>query len=306
MHQCLTIVEVQHVIFREVLIVDHWDQWAGRATLAGLARTCRTFSDAALDILWEDLPSFAYLIRCLPSSLWKINQTNQRMSFERAMSLSDWEIFFRYSSRVRSISAFPYVNEHSNSCRSLGTDVIFALSRPPHYGPLVPHLKTLVLDSDKESEPLLRLLLTDSLVDATLPFFALHSPTMSIQLTSRCPSLKRLSIRNLSIQTFDDIPDVDKHRIAQETILRLPHSLESLDCTAVRLDEATIAHLSHLPSLTHLTLELQVDLQLENLRPHLTPLAFGSLESLTVAADTLSIVTSFWNSCTSRRDKCHA
>lgn len=73
MHRCLNIVEVQRSIFRQVDSLDH------QATLAGLARTCRAFSGAALDVLWATLDSFVYLIRCLPRDLWKIEFIDRRM-----------------------------------------------------------------------------------------------------------------------------------------------------------------------------------------------------------------------------------
>ncbi|KAH7917134.1 hypothetical protein BV22DRAFT_1026932, partial [Leucogyrophana mollusca] len=41
--------------------------------LASLARTCRTFRDPALDVLWSFLKSFDPLIRCLPQDLWEMD-----------------------------------------------------------------------------------------------------------------------------------------------------------------------------------------------------------------------------------------
>ena len=65
------------------------------------------------------------------------------------MTLRDWEIFFRYSSRVRHL--FKCVGSEFLTCSNLGDDVIFALSNPPTYGPLIPYLRTLHWDKpDRE------------------------------------------------------------------------------------------------------------------------------------------------------------
>lgn len=74
MHRCLNIVEVQRAIFREV-----HRQPRGSATLARLARTCRAFNSAALDVLWATLESFVYLVQSLPRDLWKIEPMDRRM-----------------------------------------------------------------------------------------------------------------------------------------------------------------------------------------------------------------------------------
>jgi hypothetical protein len=63
MHRCLSIVEVQRTIFREIYM---------DASLARLARTCRAFNDSALDVLWETLESFTILVQCLPRDLWRV------------------------------------------------------------------------------------------------------------------------------------------------------------------------------------------------------------------------------------------
>ena len=37
-----------------------------------MAFTCRAFSDAALDVAWEEIWSFEPLVRCLPDDLWRV------------------------------------------------------------------------------------------------------------------------------------------------------------------------------------------------------------------------------------------
>jgi len=67
MHQCLTIPEVQSLIF------NHFQpdiSCEDRATLARLAWTCRAFTDTALDVLWRHLLWLAPLVQVMPDNLW--------------------------------------------------------------------------------------------------------------------------------------------------------------------------------------------------------------------------------------------
>ncbi|KII86185.1 hypothetical protein PLICRDRAFT_43766 [Plicaturopsis crispa FD-325 SS-3] len=70
MHHCLQIGEILSQVCSALL---DGDGAAGLKSLARLARTCHTFSDPALDILWHTLPSLDPLIRTLPSDLWRIH-----------------------------------------------------------------------------------------------------------------------------------------------------------------------------------------------------------------------------------------
>ncbi|KAF9225709.1 hypothetical protein BS17DRAFT_559394 [Gyrodon lividus] len=291
MHRCLSIVEVQRAIFHEIYQQcepkDH-------ATLARLARTCRAFNGSALDVLWAALESFALLVQCLPRDLWKIDLVDRKLSFLRPMSLRDWEIFFKYSIRVRVVfqSAGP---GRITRCSSLADDVIFALSHPPTYGPLIPCLKVLYWDQpNKKHAPLLRSLLTPSLVTLSLSTLgcALRSPEVSIlsSIGTVCPSLRSLCIS--SHTAFSHFLDGKGEKILSEAILYL-HALESLVCPA--LDEVALIHLSRLPFLNELWMELRPDFKLEKVTS-LGPPAFGSINSLTLNASSLATLTSILES----------
>jgi hypothetical protein len=64
MHRCLQIYELQSHIFDYIYSVEP-------ACLAILARTCRTFNEAALEILWRELEDISPFIKSLPSHLWR-------------------------------------------------------------------------------------------------------------------------------------------------------------------------------------------------------------------------------------------
>lgn len=177
-------------------------------------------------------------------------------------------------------------------CSNLGDDVIFALSTPPTYGPLIPYLKTLHWDKpNRKYASLLRLLLTPSLVSLSLSFCALRSPEVSVltSIGTICPLLKNFNIASYKPFANATVLDVKGEKILSEALLYL-HSLESLVCPA--LDEAAIIHLSHLPCLLELSLELQLDFQLERVKPYVAPPAFAPLQSLTLHASALSTLTS--------------
>jgi hypothetical protein len=62
-HRCLDLPE----IFSLILTEAHHQKRSGR-TLSALARTCKSFSGPALDLLWYSQTSLAPLMLCLPSN----------------------------------------------------------------------------------------------------------------------------------------------------------------------------------------------------------------------------------------------
>lgn len=50
--------------------------------LAALARTCRTFKEPALDMIWAELDDLTPLVRCLPKASWiKVEHVSQFMFY---------------------------------------------------------------------------------------------------------------------------------------------------------------------------------------------------------------------------------
>ncbi|KAH7924043.1 hypothetical protein BV22DRAFT_541321 [Leucogyrophana mollusca] len=110
-----------------------------RADLASLARTCRTFRDPALDVLWSFLNSFDPLIRCLPQDLW-VKDEGGFLVFARPLSSSNWVVFQQHAQRVRIFGKYrsPFLFEY------IGYDVLRALSRfLPDGGCFLPNLRQL-------------------------------------------------------------------------------------------------------------------------------------------------------------------
>ena len=64
-----TLDEIFHCVYND----SSRSKGAARDMLA-LARTCRTFADVALNILWHTQDSFVHLIKVLPQRCWFENE----------------------------------------------------------------------------------------------------------------------------------------------------------------------------------------------------------------------------------------
>ncbi|KAF9233205.1 hypothetical protein BU15DRAFT_80363 [Melanogaster broomeanus] len=324
MHRCLSILEIQRAIFREV--------YPRIQVLARLARTCRAFNGSALDELWATLDSFTFLVKCLPRDLWRIDPVDKKMVRSRASDtrhvptdpglsglptthdtqrLADFlQIFLSRACRGKS----PLDQQCITGCLDLGDDVIFSLSNPPSYGPLIPCLKELYWDKPtKKYASLLRMLFTPSLVAICLTTsdYTLRSPEATIltSIGTACPSLRSLCIssrmplnilhsKSLGISGptpfthFLDI-DIKGDKVLSEAVMCM-HSLESLVCPA--LDEEAFIHLSRLSALNELWMDLPFDFHLDRVKPLLAPQAFRSINTLALEARSLSTLTSILES----------
>lgn len=77
-HPCLRVPELVDLIFRSF---EELDLPPSLAALASLARTCRLFSEPALDVLWSRLPSIAPLLKLFPEEKWIEEYDGQIGSF---------------------------------------------------------------------------------------------------------------------------------------------------------------------------------------------------------------------------------
>ncbi|KAF9445524.1 hypothetical protein P691DRAFT_785108 [Macrolepiota fuliginosa MF-IS2] len=69
------------------------------ALLAALARTCRAWSDIALDNLWHTIFGISSLVRCMPQDLWCLERGV--LTLRRPLIASDMHVLRKYASRVR-------------------------------------------------------------------------------------------------------------------------------------------------------------------------------------------------------------
>ncbi|EGN94131.1 hypothetical protein SERLA73DRAFT_188726 [Serpula lacrymans var. lacrymans S7.3] len=102
MHSCLCITEILEEIFEHAFAAKY-----GSSTLAVLARTCRVFSEPALDILWRKQTSLIPLLKCLPQDLWILCWGTKYENFREAWALTrdivreDWVSVRPYARRIK-------------------------------------------------------------------------------------------------------------------------------------------------------------------------------------------------------------
>ncbi|KAJ7471654.1 hypothetical protein B0H11DRAFT_1365533 [Mycena galericulata] len=291
MHPGLQILEIVELICEQIGTAEVFlAPGSARARdqlrdLALLARTSKIFLDPALNVLWRSQRTLKNILNCMPSDLWETTVTTDEegipvttINLRRTIFATDWRRPLFYLHRVRKFSMHPD-DVHGIS------DVFEALTLCPPPGDLIfPNLETLHW-SPEYGVPFhhVRLFLAASLTDLTLGSIRTiaHLCVLS-NLATRCPFLKKIDIhvptefRRLSIPSISAL------------ICKLPR-LESVD--APGLDERALAHISHLPDLTHLRLESFSGLH--DLFPQLGAdyLAFPALTELTMP--TMEYATAF-------------
>ncbi|KAF7366194.1 hypothetical protein MVEN_00496500 [Mycena venus] len=144
MHRCWDVAELTQTIFQELDSV-HYEPSTGRritkdGTLYRLALTCRKFCDPALDMLWENLYDFIYLLKCLPPHIWEISERSFRI--RSPVGPGDWNRVLTYSKRIRDFSA----EDHDLRCR-LDASVLQSLVNSLPTGALIPNLRSLSCQS---------------------------------------------------------------------------------------------------------------------------------------------------------------
>ncbi|KAI0715672.1 hypothetical protein C8T65DRAFT_643659 [Cerioporus squamosus] len=78
--------------------------FADNRTLAVLARSCGSFHECAIQVLWSDLRSLVPLVRCFPSDVWK--EEGGELTFAKLPGPRDWSRVMHYSQHVRSLGSW--------------------------------------------------------------------------------------------------------------------------------------------------------------------------------------------------------
>jgi hypothetical protein len=165
MHHCLRITEILLEIFEFVFIISE----TGRPDLARLARTCRSFSEPALDVLWRDQSSLLPLVMCFPQHILDLfdivynhgafttqvvrlfgslfdtgslaSLELQSQKFRTVPSVQDWERPLVYAKRIRVMTTPADILEIAT--HELHSSVFLTLHRSLPYKPLLPNLRHL-------------------------------------------------------------------------------------------------------------------------------------------------------------------
>ncbi|KAG1748305.1 uncharacterized protein EDB91DRAFT_1245015 [Suillus paluster] len=265
--RCMIMIpELRWKIFRLV-----HDFSPGHKTFLALALTCKSFTEPALDLLWENLnDGLAPLIRCLPQSLWK--KAERKLEFQRAMTFDDWSIFCKYNHRVRSLHTRPY------AAIRLDIEIWRTLSCPPFSLPLLPNLMSLTWN-ETTSETFLYAslfatpkLTTFRITSSTITFGPSEQSVLSC-ISMLCPSVSHCSFHSFGESSLGDT----------STALQSWSHLKSVRTR--RISEAAILHLSTLPSLRVLQFKLPLMPISANTQKLLQRPVFCALQELDITCE---------------------
>ncbi|KII86337.1 hypothetical protein PLICRDRAFT_286234 [Plicaturopsis crispa FD-325 SS-3] len=107
MHPCLETFDILFLICKLLREEDDRSIEGTHPTLACLARTCRAFSELALDLIWEKQLGVQNLIKCMPPDLWEeeeLDSGEMRLTLRRQIQPSDWQSCRRYRDRIKNMS----------------------------------------------------------------------------------------------------------------------------------------------------------------------------------------------------------
>ncbi|KAH7923675.1 hypothetical protein BV22DRAFT_569287 [Leucogyrophana mollusca] len=273
MHNCLLVEEILRMIIEAVF--DDEDRFArassqpfegpqsvwgmptlvsaqlecSRRSLAYLARSCRMFTEPALDALYSELQLMDPLIRCMPSDLWTVTSNPYSelvISLRRLPCEDDWRIFTKHAMRVRVLGTS---KPGSLTC-NLDGELISTLLTSPHVSQaLLPRLEVLICPAwSGEYCHLLRRLINPNL---TQFYSRTHTHKWSIPQLSVISSLGIQCVDMKVLHLRHGPADDDGTSVIVDVVCKWRH-LQKLLIGAPT--DKLIRHLPSLPSLRFLHL----------------------------------------------------
>ncbi|KAG2036104.1 hypothetical protein BDR03DRAFT_960788 [Suillus americanus] len=248
MHVCLLPPEILLHIF--AIYQEDYGPLSSRATLASLARTCKTFKEPALDILWKDIdglePLISCLIACLPEGVSDKN-TGGMLTIKRPLLNGEWRLINRYTQRIHSLRVF------TAQLDTIDDRVVQALISAPSL--LLPNLRGLSWHDDRECfVPLLRTLLSP-----TITWLKLDGGSSSHPSFAKAALLASLGVRCPCIRDLECFYDgVDSEEITDAICEALCSLKELLRLETDVFNTRALPHLAFLPSLEYLHFVLSI------------------------------------------------
>ncbi|KAF8433365.1 hypothetical protein L210DRAFT_3649820 [Boletus edulis BED1] len=279
MHRALHIEEILLNIFGQCYSTSSINrQRPPRATidLAALVRTCRTFKEPALDVLWTELVNLSPLARCLPEASHRIYPGYTWYSFSRPLKPAEWATLRNYTRRVRSVLDFT---------RGLNWDSVKTLFNPPTPEPMFPNLRVLRWEFIRETFPLMHHLAVPSLTSLEINFVfgdvpPFHSFPQS--LGDLCPNIRRFRIRMRRPQVGSDE--------AISSLIRHWTNLQVVYCPYISLDSDCLSHLSRTPLLSSLSFALSAAVA-DHIISSASILLFSKLRDLEIYSQSLEPIS---------------
>ncbi|KAG1744544.1 uncharacterized protein EDB91DRAFT_189270 [Suillus paluster] len=191
------------------------DQWVGWASLVALARTCKTFYEPAMDLIWANMVGIEPFLGCVA----RLHPMYFDCEGIEPLSGDEARQFMRHAARVRSM-CIPFY-EHLHLLNILPTETC-----------LFPRLTSLTWEVPRSDTINFHLFLSPTLRHCSIS--ALHPSMQSIG--TRCAALEHLAIKASHRSTADE-------RSLLARTVRSCKQLQYLDCAP--LDWATWNHLSN-------------------------------------------------------------
>ncbi|GJE88286.1 hypothetical protein PsYK624_043690 [Phanerochaete sordida] len=266
MHRCLQVTEILLQILDELAPPDRRSAWSSasgeieQTSLAALARTCQTFYEPAMDVLWEHLTDIDHLLACLPCDYASVAGEDDNLPRDALR-------FCANARRVRRFKADGMV------CRKLaGMLPLLERAAGSNAGLLFPNIQNLSIvlpiRDHLAVSALTGLLLgpkVHTLYISSWPHRHMHT-TLLHQVGHTCTHVRNLRVATLPASGFTLAPFV---------------KLVTFHCED-RLSVDASAHLASLPSLQTLKIVPPQSDVSESLHMHD---AFPSLNCLTVMCD---------------------
>ncbi|KAJ7495615.1 hypothetical protein FB451DRAFT_367685 [Mycena latifolia] len=239
MHRALGILDLVHLLCSELGGDLHQYGFGPDASrnLAALSRTCKTFQDPALDVLWQHQKNaMANILMCMPDDLWLMGPDGKKvLDLARPIVTTDWDRPLLYMCRVKKFTFDDKVMPSLQLFESL------SLSFPGDH--FFPNLRVLGWYSQLAAAnlPMIRLFLSPTITRINLTLTHFHHLSLLPTLSVKCRDIKEA---NMTCSTTDDLK---LHGLRPMSLfVRGLETLESL--STYELDQAAFMHLARLPN----------------------------------------------------------
>ncbi|OJA10044.1 hypothetical protein AZE42_07693 [Rhizopogon vesiculosus] len=269
-HVCLLPTEILLGIFTIIREEPGTRDSLKRETIAALARTCKTFKEPALDVLWENISGIKPLISFLPEGV--VSRTrNQKL---KTSLRGEWKIFAQYARRIHSLAI--------DKCNldEISEQVVEALVSTPSLALLSNLRKLQWLDDRGCFFPLLRTLLVPTITSIKL---GIDSSELWLSSFSKSALLTFLGARCPSIRELDCVYDGHSDEFSDAISEAVCCCHELVHLKAGVLNAQALVHLASLPLLKSLHLWLSFDV-VDKPPTNSIPMFISKLDELSITA----------------------
>ncbi|KAJ7466204.1 hypothetical protein B0H11DRAFT_59893 [Mycena galericulata] len=277
MHPSLHIPEIVSMICDELLNgaerLTHSLNPDTSQSLAAMARTCKTFRDPALDLLWSSQDTVMNVLDCMPGDIWEwLDELEpEEIRLKRPVLPGDWERPLVYSRRVK---FFKFDESHSYPLCTAFYETLRMCLPPDRLFPNIEFVEWDTSELDAALFPHFRLFVGPRLTSLSLGECQSTGHLSCLpSLATECPLLQDLIIKCSKGLN-------GRCQIVSFLVKQLTH-LRNLDVPC--LDAAALKHLARLPGFDYLTLSDQSPLDSLSTLPAQSGVLSSGLEELETA-----------------------